>query len=272
MNYTKCIYTIKHSDDLNDVLSNGKSSTFREYKNWKGAQDMLTEAKKAKNDLIIIFSPAESTDYLHSWAIISDIRISDDKTFTDYSFYNLTKIENKIKKSSLVLLSTGKKIEVNFIRPYALCLTPVKILNNSDTSTQENLESFVHENDYKINENILSIINEKMKKLKPEKVEALINKSIRGDSRIVSELKKYHKYQCQFPECNSKIKMKNGDLYVEVAHIRPVSKGGQSIIGNILVLCPNHHKEFDFGDLKISNQKENQIEGILNEKRFNIKM
>ena len=64
---------------------------------------------------------------------------------------------------------------------------------------------------------------------------------------------------------------KNGINYVEVAHIRPVRKGGQSIIGNLVVLCPNHHKEFDLGDLKIMEQNEKILIGVLNNKEFKIK-
>jgi predicted restriction endonuclease len=41
--------------------------------------------------------------------------------------------------------------------------------------------------------------------------------------------------------------------------------------GNLLVLCPNHHKEFDHGNLEISEQTENKIRGIINGKEFDIK-
>jgi len=49
-----------------------------------------------------------------------------------------------------------------------------------------------------------------------------------------------------------------------------VNKGGQSILGNLLVLCPDHHKEFDYGDLKIIEQTENKLMGSLNGKIFEI--
>jgi len=115
-------------------------------------------------------------------------------------------------------------------------------------------------------------LNEKMKNIKPEKVETIINKSIRKDSRIIQLLKSYYNYKCQYPGCNANIMMKNGKYYVEVAHIRPFSHGGKSTIGNLLVLCPNHHKEFDYGDLKIIHQTVNSIKGILNSKHFEINL
>jgi predicted restriction endonuclease len=66
--------------------------------------------------------------------------------------------------------------------------------------------------------------------------------------------------------------MSNGNYYIEVAHIKPVSKGGQSIIGNLLVLCPNHHKAFDYGKLQIIEQDESHLKGVLNNEQFEIKI
>ncbi|MBU0559050.1 MAG: HNH endonuclease [Bacteroidetes bacterium] len=40
---------------------------------------------------------------------------------------------------------------------------------------------------------------------------------------------------------------KNGDFYIEAAHIKPKHKKSKETPENILILCPNHHKEFDFG-------------------------
>jgi predicted restriction endonuclease len=49
-----------------------------------------------------------------------------------------------------------------------------------------------------------------------------------------------------------------------VAHIAPVRAGGRSVLGNLLVLCPNHHKEFDLGDLEIAAQTPARLAGRLN--------
>jgi len=116
----------------------------------------------------------------------------------------------------------------------------------------------------------LQEINDKMKGIKPERVTSIINNTIRRDREIIQKLKEHFNYQCQFPNCNASIPMKDGGNYVEVAHIKPVSKGGQSVIGNLLVLCPNHHKEFDYGELNIEEQTFHSIKGKLNGKIFNI--
>ena len=62
------------------------------------------------------------------------------------------------------------------------------------------------------------------------------------------------------------------EFYSEVAHIKPVSQNGQSVLGNLIVLCPNHHKEFDFGDLKINEQTNSKLAGQLNGNSFEIEL
>ncbi len=109
--------------------------------------------------------------------------------------------------------------------------------------------------------------------IEPERKIQTINKLIRKDSKIIKLLKEYVGYKCQFPDCNSLIPdKKRGVNYVEVAHIQPVHKAGQSIIGNLIVLCPNHHKEFDLGEPDIFIQNKHIISGILNERNFEINL
>ena len=264
-----CVYTIKHSEDLNELLSSTRQGTFREYRNWSGAKKLFEIAQSTGKQFIILFAPAESTLLIHSWAIITDITISDDRTYTDYSFSELQNFETEFYKTDLILQNTNQNIDPDFIRPYAICKTPYENINNKVTD-DDPLSEFMDNHDVNNIEDILLDINEKMRSLKPDKVEKIINKSIRKDSKIVQLLKQHHNFQCQYPDCNAKVLMKNGKYYVEVAHIRPVSKGGKSIIGNLLVLCPNHHKEFDFGNLTIINQEELYVEGNLNGNFFKI--
>jgi len=119
--------------------------------------------------------------------------------------------------------------------------------------------------------NLMHEINEKMKNIHPTRVNKVIESTLRNDTKIVRLLKEINNYTCQYPNCDVKIPKKNGGYYIEVAHIKPVAKGGQSIIGNLIVLCPNHHKAFDYGDLKIIEQKENEISGYLNGEKFEIR-
>lgn len=111
-------------------------------------------------------------------------------------------------------------------------------------------------------------LNEEMEKIKPEKRYALLKQILRKDGKIVKLLKSAANFRCQFPNCNSEILTKSGKNYVEVAHIEPVKMGGQSILGNLIVLCPNHHKEFDYGILTINEQNVDVLSGTLNGKYF----
>jgi hypothetical protein len=119
---------------------------------------------------------------------------------------------------------------------------------------------------------ILAELNEKMKNVSPEIVEKLVSATIRKDTKIINALKMATDFKCQYPSCGQRIIKKNGGFYIEVAHIKPVSQNGQSILGNLIVLCPNHHKEFDFGDLKIINQTNSKLEGQLNGNKFEIEL
>lgn len=115
-------------------------------------------------------------------------------------------------------------------------------------------------------------LNQKMQNVSPERIEKLISITIRKDTKIVKSLKEAAEHKCQFPNCGHRIKKKNGGFYIEVAHIKPVKQGGQSILGNLIVLCPNHHKEFDYGTLSIELQTLDNIKGKLNEHNFEIKL
>lgn len=63
------------------------------------------------------------------------------------------------------------------------------------------------------------------------------------DSDLVKKLKNQYNDFCQI--CNYRIKKSNGGHYSEVHHFWPLQYGGDDNVKNMLVVCPNHHKEFD---------------------------
>jgi len=99
--------------------------------------------------------------------------------------------------------------------------------------------------------------------------ESVLNRLANKD--LVKKLKERVGYKCQFPKCGVRVKTKNG-YYTEVAHIVAVRDGGSTAEGNLVVLCPNHHKEFDYGELIIIKSSKQIISGILNGKKFAIKL
>jgi len=105
-----------------------------------------------------------------------------------------------------------------------------------------------------------------------ERVCSIVSRTVRRDTELVKALKELCEFRCQFPGCGVRIPKRDGGFYIEVAHIQPVGEGGRSAIGNLLVLCPNHHKEFDYGDLEIAEQTADMIRGRLNGKEFEIQL
>jgi predicted HNH restriction endonuclease len=77
----------------------------------------------------------------------------------------------------------------------------------------------------------------------PKKTQRSINVFER-DSSIVKKLKQQYDDFCQV--CNYRIKKSTGGFYSEVHHFWPLQYGGDDDKKNMLVVCPNHHKEFDF--------------------------
>lgn len=111
-------------------------------------------------------------------------------------------------------------------------------------------------------------LNEAMADVSPQRVRSVVVSTVRRDTQLVKALKELCEFRCQFPGCEARIRKRDGGFYIEVAHIQPASQGGQSVIGNLLVLCPNHHKEFDHGNLDIAEQTIDTICGRLNGKQF----
>lgn len=137
-----------------------------------------------------------------------------------------------------------------------------------DTNT---LDDNIHDDKKSLFEK-LAELNEKMRNVSPERIEKLVITTIRKDTKIIKALKITTDFTCQFPNCRQRIRKKNGGFYIEVAHIKPVSQNGQSVLGNLIVLCPNHHKEFDYGDLKITEQTNKKLSGQLNGNKFEFEL
>ncbi|MBF8964300.1 HNH endonuclease [Pontibacter sp. FD36] len=150
------------------------------------------------------------------------------------------------KLKSIYEYYIGKKFKAGFV--------------NKDEKEQDELEEF-----YKKNKTKAEIIKDLQNLKESDPEEVFINrKSYKRDNKTIAQLKLLRDYNCQL--CGLHIPKKDGGKYIEAAHILPKHKKGRETPDNILILCPNHHKEFDFGELNILNHTKDQITFKLNGK------
>jgi putative restriction endonuclease len=73
------------------------------------------------------------------------------------------------------------------------------------------------------------------------------------ERHVREEVMALYAHRCQI--CSLQIVTAAGRPYAEGAHIRPLGlpHEGDDHIGNMLCLCPNHHKQLDLGDLVITD-------------------
>lgn len=94
---------------------------------------------------------------------------------------------------------------------------------------------------------------EHLKELANKALEDTSRKYITVDGRkimrksiLVKLVKERDDNKCQ--SCGFTFKKKNGENYVEVAHMRGLAEGGPDHPDNMVALCPNCHKKLDMGD------------------------
>ncbi|MFH1235906.1 MAG: HNH endonuclease [Parcubacteria group bacterium] len=94
----------------------------------------------------------------------------------------------------------------------------------------------------------------------PEVVEHIVRK-VERDIKLVKMLKKLYGNHCQV--CGTRIKTKEGKFYSEVAHLKPVATRLENVdtMQNMLVLCPNHHKLLDVGEVRFDEPKTLYLNG-----------
>jgi len=69
------------------------------------------------------------------------------------------------------------------------------------------------------------------------------------DTKNVKTMKKMYEYRCCL--CGTILRRPHKKPYVEGCHIQSLEDGGFDTPDNVLILCPNHHKELDHGALSI---------------------
>lgn len=121
-----CVYTILHTEKLENVLAQDGSGKFTENKPWISGSRFVLEAKDKGERVPIIFGAAEADapKGLAYHAILEEVENDEAKSTATYKFSGLKKVVGDIPLSSLKLKSTNAPLSNEYIRPYAICYTP----------------------------------------------------------------------------------------------------------------------------------------------------
>ncbi len=130
-----CIYTMKNLKELNYLFNSDRKGMFYENQLWKTGNVLFDDAHTQNLEMPILFSAAETNSGLIYYGTLTSIILFESENKTKYSFENLTKISIPKPLSSLYLKSSKKPLSNNFIRPYAICLTP-SYLKDCSTTTE----------------------------------------------------------------------------------------------------------------------------------------
>ena len=113
-------------------------------------------------------------------------------------------------------------------------------------------------------------IREELRSLKATDSEQIEfkGKRYKRDNQTIARLKILRGYKCQI--CGSGIRRKDGSHYIEAAHITPKRDKGPELPINIIILCPNHHKEFDVGEKDILERNAGVLRIKLNASEYSV--
>ena len=85
----------------------------------------------------------------------------------------------------------------------------------------------------------------------PDRIETTHSRIIRNTD-LTHDMKRMYDHKCQI--CGASRQGPDGEPYAEAHHIQPLGRPheGPDEPENILVLCPNHHADFDYGRLTVN--------------------
>jgi hypothetical protein len=126
---TTAVYTTSLPQTVFDA-SRGEapSDELREGKRWVSGLNRFQKAQKEKVAYPVLFSDSRRCANLVFWATIVELKVSDVET--TYRFKDLKGLRDCFTQD-LVLCSEKRNIAPNFIRPYALVMTPDFLMASS---------------------------------------------------------------------------------------------------------------------------------------------
>jgi hypothetical protein len=117
-----CVYTIVNIDKLAPVAAAGGPLECTERTRWVTAAKLLAKSQKEATGLPVLLADAKDCSRLLYWGVLTGLIVEEEHS--TYVLDRLRPIDGAHTPQELVLLSTGRTIKPEFIRPYALCRTP----------------------------------------------------------------------------------------------------------------------------------------------------
>lgn len=106
----------------------------------------------------------------------------------------------------------------------------------------------------------LKLLNEKYESCAPQKREKLVNAHIDRGQSIINALKRILGAVCQI--CGTEgFEKRDGDRYIEAHHLTQLARSTSNSLcsDNIILLCPNCHRQIHYGKEVILEDRGNQI-------------
>lgn len=181
------------------------------------------------------------------------------KKYQDNLLNNFSALQNYFKADALnhfiVAVYQGQELISNYLQ----------IENFENELEQHEIENSVEIDSEEINKETLFKKITECENDKSEKI-TINGKTYKRDNYLMVQIKKYRDYKCQL--CSTTILKANGEYYIEACHIKPKAEGGKDNLDNILVLCPNCHKLFDYGSRSSEKKSKATYSVTINEKKY----
>jgi len=116
-----CVYTIVDGKRLDQDSKKGGAAEYQEGRRWTTADKLWQKARDEGKTMPVLLGDATECSRLRYWGLVTKIDIQG--SVTNFAVDSLRKIV-KHSTQELVLRSSRKQIAPNFIRPYAICVTP----------------------------------------------------------------------------------------------------------------------------------------------------
>jgi len=187
-----------------------------------------------------------------------------------YTYYDLELAEKIIQDEIIAIKNSGFKInEFEKLKKIYKFISGKSfdddILTDDYTEQSELVEIYSAKDDRNLIISELVNLTEKEQELV-----TISSKTYKRDNKTIAQLKILRGFKCQI--CGMNIIIKNNKRYIEAAHIKPKKDKGCETPDNIMILCPNHHKEFDLGDVTILNHTKDSLVFVMNGTQYKINL